>query len=359
MPVPRHCPHCGATVETIERCIGRCSGCGREVYANSKPTAGLFIERAGKVLLTRRALEPAKGRWDVPGGFLEEGELPEDGARREAREELGWELGELRFALTNINQVADVAILDLMYETVAPPGEPVPADDVAEVGWFALDALPDDLAFPSTRQILERWRDGRRDDAYRLLDGTEIGPRAGQVISRHAAPFTAVPPGWSVETGAWSTHNGLLCGKIAEEGPAVLWHTEDVEGDHMIVFTACTIPPHSNDINCYWEGSGRLTGDDSACTIAGFGGWWDGLTGIERFPEGAVHASARLAPLVAGRTYELVAGRRGSTDFLFVDGRLAMQIDDPAAPRRGRSRVALATWNSHVHFSSVSVHALS
>ena len=90
-----------------------------------------------------------------------------------------------------------------------------------------------------------------------------------------------------------------------------------------------------------------------------FGGWWDGLTGIERYPEGGLRATARLEPLVAGRTYELVAGRRGATDFLFVDGRLALQLDDPGGARRSRSHTALATWASHVHFAAVSVHELA
>ena len=56
--------------------------------------------------------------------------------------------------------------------------------------------------------------------------------------------------------------------------------------------------------------------------------------------------------------YEICAGRWGGSDFIFIDGRLAVQLDDPAATRRTSSRVALATWNSHVHFASVQVCSL-
>ena len=84
----RFCPRCSAGL-TRERDHRRCSGCGERYWANAIPGVQGILERDGRVLLARRALEPRRGHWDLPGGFLEETEDPVDGLRREFREETG------------------------------------------------------------------------------------------------------------------------------------------------------------------------------------------------------------------------------------------------------------------------------
>ena len=75
-----------------------CPECGFVAYASSKATTSALVEDAeGRLLLARRAIEPFKGRWDTPGGFLEEGEHPLDGLRRELREETGLEVEPVDF----------------------------------------------------------------------------------------------------------------------------------------------------------------------------------------------------------------------------------------------------------------------
>ncbi len=119
--------------------------------------------RGGRVLLVRRAIEPFKGYWDIPGGFLHEGEHPEDGARREILEETG-----LRVQLAGLIGIymdsyggddADEWTLNIYY--VAKPlddAEPRAADDASEIGWFAPDALPVQMAFRHERQVLSDWQ---------------------------------------------------------------------------------------------------------------------------------------------------------------------------------------------------------
>lgn len=326
-----------------------------------RPTAGVLLERTGRLLLVRRGAEPARGRWDVPGGFLEPGEDPEQAARREIREELGIEVGALRLLLADINPLADGStVLDLIFEASHFTGEPRASDDAAEVGWFAADALPTDLAFDTTRRILERTRVLRTPRALRLLDGTPVDTTGLEPVGAFATPLDRLPLGWHPESGEWRLHDGLVCGRVDRDNPAALWLDRDVTGDHVITFDACTVAPHANDINAYWEGSGAIAEGcpDARCTIGGVSGWWDGLSGIERHPAGTPRSTCRVGPLEPGRVHRVVAGRRGSADFLFVDGVLAMQVNDADAPRRVSSRVALATWNSHVHFHRAAAYSL-
>ncbi|MBN2247814.1 MAG: NUDIX hydrolase [Coriobacteriia bacterium] len=102
------------------------------------------------VLVIRRGNEPFAGRWALPGGFVDEGERPEDAARRELAEETG-----LRFEgpLDLVGVYGDPGrdprgwTVSAAYRAVLErPAEVAGADDAAEARWFALDALPS-LAF--------------------------------------------------------------------------------------------------------------------------------------------------------------------------------------------------------------------
>jgi 8-oxo-dGTP diphosphatase len=66
-----------------------CRGCGQGHFNNPKPAAEVVLERAGTVLLVRRAQDPWRGHWDIPGGFCEPGEHPIRTAERELLEETG------------------------------------------------------------------------------------------------------------------------------------------------------------------------------------------------------------------------------------------------------------------------------
>ncbi|MCZ6833928.1 MAG: NUDIX hydrolase [Acidobacteria bacterium] len=332
----------------------------RTLYRGSfRPAAGVLICRGREVILIRRAGDPGRGSWDIPGGFLEPGETPAAAARREIREELGVELGPLDLLLTDINPLPAFTVLDLIYTAPIAFGVPRAGSDAAAWGWFHRDALPEDLAFATTRRILERWRTSTYGNNYRLLGGTRLPLDESTRAAVLAPPWQQLPAGWQPRHGDWRIHDKALCGSVEGEHPAVLWCETPVPGDHAILFQAATVPPRHNDINCYWEGSGDISqAGDPQCTIGGVGGWWDGLTGIERYPEGGLRASGRLLSIQPGRMYEICAGRWGGSDFIFIDGRLAVQLDDPAATRRTSSRVALATWNSHVHFASVQVCSL-
>jgi ADP-ribose pyrophosphatase YjhB (NUDIX family) len=129
-------------------------------YANSAPAvSALVVDARGRVLLGRRA-----GLWDTPGGFLEEGEDPVEGLRREFREEASVELDVGEFVGMWVDRYGDdvdaPAFLALLWRATIASGELEPADDVSALEWFAPDELPPDkeIAFHWIAPVLAAWR---------------------------------------------------------------------------------------------------------------------------------------------------------------------------------------------------------
>jgi ADP-ribose pyrophosphatase YjhB (NUDIX family) len=174
-----YCPVCGAGLggngagrqggsDPVDVLV--CPACNFHFWLGSKPAAGGLLLRVtgGKrqVLLTRRGIDPFKGQWDLPGGFLGNGERPEHGLYRELREELGISVSNPRFFTAEIDQYNrdDIAeqvrfVLSLFFVCdVAADAEFVPGDDVAEVAWFPLEMLPAELAFDSNHRVLTKLR---------------------------------------------------------------------------------------------------------------------------------------------------------------------------------------------------------
>jgi 8-oxo-dGTP diphosphatase len=156
MPFIRYCFNCGSSVtDHGPGTHPHCMNCGETTWRNSKPTASVLITDArDRVLLVRRSIEPKQGWWDVPGGFCEPGELPTNGAIREAREvRLIAQTG----VYIDVYQDANEYTLNIFYSAEIISGNPVAADDALEIGWFGPFEIPD-MAFECCRQALEDYR---------------------------------------------------------------------------------------------------------------------------------------------------------------------------------------------------------
>jgi ADP-ribose pyrophosphatase YjhB (NUDIX family) len=165
-PVARFCPHCGTPLVPRDdhgTVRPTCPACGFIAYQNPAPAAGVILERRGEIVLVKRRFEPQVGLWGLPAGFMEYGEAPDQTAIRETFEETGLkvEIDRLHGAYRG-GGLAGPRVVLLIYRARIVGGRLKPGDDAEEVGWFALEALPD-LAFRSHRTALREYhRDLRR-----------------------------------------------------------------------------------------------------------------------------------------------------------------------------------------------------
>lgn len=135
-----------------------CGRCGHVHYTNPKIVVGSVVTHEGHILLCRRAIEPRKSYWTLPAGFLEEHETPEDGARREAREEALCEI--VLDALLAIYSVLHISQVQLMYRARLAAPDFAPGPESLETRLFAWDDIPwNALAFPSVRWALHHYRE--------------------------------------------------------------------------------------------------------------------------------------------------------------------------------------------------------
>ncbi len=136
-----------------------CQTCGFIDYVNPRIVAGVVAHSGGRILLCRRAIEPRKGFWTLPAGFLELGESVEEGALREAREEARAELEiETLLGLYSIPRIGQVQI----FFRARLLNDPAPGPESLEVMLADWDNIPwKDLAFPSVRWALDHYRETR------------------------------------------------------------------------------------------------------------------------------------------------------------------------------------------------------
>ncbi len=159
------CPSCGAAVvrripagDHLPRDV--CGACGAVHYHNPKLVAGCVAESGGRILLCRRAIEPRRGFWTVPAGFMENGETLQQAAARECQEEAlaQVEVGRL-CAIVHVLHAQQVHVM--FRATFASPEFGVGVESL-EVKLAAEHEIPwAELAFPSVVFTLRRFLEDR------------------------------------------------------------------------------------------------------------------------------------------------------------------------------------------------------
>ena len=142
-----------------------CDTCGWVNYENPKIVVGAVVEHDGKILMCRRAIEPRRGYWTIPAGYLEQHEAPDAGARREAFEEACADIAI--DALLAIYAIPRISQVQLIYRASLARPDFAAGEESLEVALFGWDEIPwADLAFPSVHWALGHHRSVRDARAF-------------------------------------------------------------------------------------------------------------------------------------------------------------------------------------------------
>jgi 8-oxo-dGTP diphosphatase len=156
LDVITYCPQCATRVEERPfegKLRPTCPNCSYIAFADPKVAATVLIEREGAVLLVRRSIDPGRGLWCFPGGFVDFGEDPVAAAARECREEVGLQVEDLKLLDVAFNG----RVIVITYTTSSfSPMDPTPGDDADLAGWFTPQELPP-IAFTSVEEAIDTW----------------------------------------------------------------------------------------------------------------------------------------------------------------------------------------------------------
>ena len=159
----RHCPRCGSgDFKNPSGNTFKCGACGFQYFLNAATAVGAIIrDDKGRVLLIKRGINPGKGLFGLPGGFVEPQETVESALRREVKEEVNLDLTALKFLCSQPNQYffhgVVYPVLDFFFVCEAASlGEIQALDETDGFSFFAPAKIPfAKLAFPSVKKALK------------------------------------------------------------------------------------------------------------------------------------------------------------------------------------------------------------
>ncbi len=166
----KFCPQCGTRSKTIGKVPFRCSECGFANFFGPVAAVGaLVVNDKNQLLLVRRARDPAKGRWGLPGGFVDRFETIEDAIVREVHEETSLQLSTKTLLMSHPNGYRYggivVAVIDIFFVCQARQSDAIrlQKNELSEFRWVERDSsLFNEMAFESNRIAIDQWIDGER-----------------------------------------------------------------------------------------------------------------------------------------------------------------------------------------------------
>ena len=154
----KHCHFCGAAYIDLTAYPRTCPACGEMFWSNPIPVAVVAVKMEDGVLIIQRGIEPAKGHWALPGGFLETGETWQQGACREVLEETGFALPIAEIELVYALSAAQTRQLILFCTTKSRFSQSdftfVPSEESLD---FRVMSAPEPLAFPAHAEFAARY----------------------------------------------------------------------------------------------------------------------------------------------------------------------------------------------------------
>ena len=160
---PRYCATCGGPlVDGDDSRFPVCQSCGRVSYLDPKLAGAAMVQIDNELLLVRRAIQPAYGRWSFPSGYVNRGEQVERAVEREVMEETGLEVRA--DWLVGLYSEPGKTVVLAVYSATVTGGELIAGDETLETATFPYDRLPE-LAFGGDADIVKEWLVGRNGRA--------------------------------------------------------------------------------------------------------------------------------------------------------------------------------------------------
>lgn len=150
--IANYCPICGSPLISqlhSSRMRPYCRACRQPIYFDPKVAVVVFIERGEQVLLIQRGMNPGKGKWALPAGFVDYDEAPQAAAIRETLEETGLQVQIERLLAVYPKRDKGLADIVIAYSASVIGGRLAAGDDAAAVGWFSRHSLPPLVFYPS------------------------------------------------------------------------------------------------------------------------------------------------------------------------------------------------------------------
>ena len=153
----KYCHWCG-TILTVKKLNETdkhyCNTCDRFIFEDPKLAVVVLVSNGSKLLLVKRAIEPALGKWSFPSGYVDLGEAVETAAVREVKEETGVDI-KINFLVGAYSSSSRPLVL-LAYGAEVSDGITKLNHEVLDLGYFSPECLPD-MPFPHDDEILRDW----------------------------------------------------------------------------------------------------------------------------------------------------------------------------------------------------------
>jgi hypothetical protein len=196
--------------------------------------------------------------------------------------------------------------------------------------------------------------------SLRLIEN-EIDIAGSQVLFKEHITGENLTSHFDVYNSKWTVEDGWLTGKNPDESAGMAFLKLDFPGNVLLEFECRSVPPSTHDINFIWNG--EWSPGLNSCGngyIGSICGWYTNRIGIEKSPDYRLRATTPNNDFIPGRIYKVQAGNYNGTCFIFIDGKLALEVNDPYPLDSTRyAKVAFCAWSSHIQIKNIIIRRVS
>ncbi len=166
---------------------------------------------------------------------------------------------------------------------------------------------------------------------------------------------------WQVRGGTWWFQDGCFHGMNPKPSPGCLLGRFACTGNVLVDFHAQTVLPSTHDIDVMWNVTWNEADNTRGLAyVAGIQGWWDGKAGVEKSPAYKLVAATPCPWFTPGREYHIQAGSIDGQCFVFVDGRLVLEVfDGEPIDSQASNLVGFEAYQSMIRLRDIQVRRIA